>query len=270
MPHEEERSPGQAKRPQEAGREKWRRRLWEEGGEGRDPEPKEQGEIPCRSPPSPPTSPQVLNTAASQEAQNWKQFQLITLGGGQALCYASPCPMRGLRAEVRRSSLMEGGGWFSSKRTSSTTTTRDLHCTLFTRGHRHNYRRTGQLRVQPQLSGCGERSPEGVGEGWYIYIYIYNSDSLYKVGEEKKGRGNPAWSPQQTLWFEPPSHRPPASSRRLGWFTSHWSMCSWEWQNTESAADSWHPVLPPWLHSGPPAARAGSSTLPWSTPPELC
>lgn len=36
--------------------------------------------------------PGVLNTAASQEDQNWKQFQLITLGGGQALCYASPAP----------------------------------------------------------------------------------------------------------------------------------------------------------------------------------
>ena len=176
MPHEEERSLGQAKRPQEAGREKWRRRLWEEGGEGRDPEPKEQGEIPCRSPPSPPASPQVLNTAASQEDQNWKQFQLITLGGGQALCYASPCPMRGLRAEVRQSRLMEGGGWFSSKRTSSTTTTRDLHCTLFTRGHRHNYRRTGQLRVQPPALRVLRTESRGCGGGvvhTHIYIYIY-------------------------------------------------------------------------------------------------
>lgn len=162
-------------------------------------------------------------------------------------------------------------GWFSSKRTSSTTTT-ETSTAHYSQGDTDTTTAArDSSKCSPQRSGCWEQSPEGVGEGGtYTYIYIYNSDSLYKVGEEKKGRGNPAWSPQQTLWFEPPPHRPPASSRSVGWFTSHWSMCSWGWQNTESAADSWRPVRPPWLHSGPPAARAGSSMLPWSTPPELC
>lgn len=59
------------------------------GGQNPDPKGKEDS---LQVSPSLPTSPGVLNTAASQEDQNWKQFQLITLGGGQALCYASATP----------------------------------------------------------------------------------------------------------------------------------------------------------------------------------
>lgn len=190
-------------------------------------------------------------------------------GPGSLLCL--PCPMRGPRAEVRRSSLM--GGWRAGL---------VLNVHLAPQQQRpplHTIHKGTQTLLLPHgtapsaahsAQGAGSRVQRVWGRGAHIRIYIYNSDSLYKVGEEKKGRGNPAWSPQQTLWFEPPPHRPPASSRSVGWFTSHWSMCSWGWQNTESAADSWRPVRPPWLHSGPPAARAGSSMLPWSTPPELC
>lgn len=45
----------------------------------------------------------------------------------------------------------------------------------------------------PQLSRCQEQDPKG-GAGdrhihIYLHIYIYNSDSLYKVGEEKREGG---------------------------------------------------------------------------------
>lgn len=154
MPHEEERSPGQVKRPQEAGREKWRRRLWEVGGEGRDPEPKEQGEIPCRSPPSPPTSPLVLNTAASQEDQNWK-VSAHNLGRGPGSLLCLPLPHEGSQGQGQTE--QPDGGWgaglvlnvhlapqqqetstahYSQGDTDTTTATRD------------------SSECSPQLSGC--------------------------------------------------------------------------------------------------------------------
>lgn len=105
----------------------------------------------------------------------------------------------------------------------------------------------------------------------YMCVYIYIYDSLYKVGQEKRERVTLLGHHNTMMWLEPWSHKPSTLPHsRLSWLTSHWSMCSWGWRNTESAADSWRPGLPPWLHSGLPAAHAGSSMLLWSTPPELC
>lgn len=169
---------------------------------------------------------------------------------------------------------MEGGGWFSSKHTSSTTMTETSTAYYFTRGHGHSYHRTGQLHVQPTALRVLRAESKGAGEGGrhiHIYIYIYNSDSLYKVGEEKREGGTLLGHHNRQCGLSPhPTDPQPCPPGRLGWLTSHWSMCSWGWRNTESGADSWHPGPPPWLHSGPPAARVGSSMPPWSTPPELC
>ena len=244
---------------------------WEVGGEGRDPDPKEQGKIPCRSPPSPPTSPGVLNTAASQEAQNWK-VSAYNLGRGPGSLLCLHCPMRGARAEVRRSSLM--GGWRAGL-------VLNVHLAPQQRPPLHTIHKGTQTQLplhgaapsaahsshgaESRVKGCG-----GGAVHIHTYISIYNSDSLYKVREEKKGRGTLLGHHNRPRGLSPHPTGPQPAPGRLGWFTSHWSMCSWGWQNTESAADSQRPALPPWLHSGPPAARAGSSTLPWSTPPELC
>lgn len=66
----------------------------------------------------------------------------------------------------------------------------------------------------------------------------------------------------------PPQCFPPADGApRL---TSRWSRCSWGWPSTASRAASWPPAPPPSPRSALPAARAGSSRRPWSTPPELC
>lgn len=279
MPHGEERSPREAKRPQEAGREtagreKWRRRLWEVGGGRGRQRPRSKGarEDSLQVSNLPTNIPRSAKYCCFPGRPKLETVSAYNLGRGPGSLLCLRYPMTGARAEVRRSSLM--GGWRAGL-------VLNVHLAPQQRPPLHTIHKGTQTQLPPHgaapsaaHSSHGAESRVRVrGRGstyTYIHIYIYNSDSLYKVREEKKGRGTLLGHHNRPRGLSPHPTGPQPALGRLGWFTSHWSTCSWGWQNTESAADSRHPALPPWLHSGPPAARAGSSTLLWSTPPELC